>query len=310
MQETPIVIHQHLIQKFMGVGKDFSNVLALYTFYIYHAQKQKTNQPLATDDFTSNGLNWGREKVKRIKRILKDLKVIEVVQKSRYSYIHLFFIYTKKTLGKLFGEENKPTQKNTPKKEEITVPKKIKAEPKKVPKTPFHLELEKHHISQDKIKLIRESILSLKDFKKYKFDIITFAKWIAYFEKNKILYTKAHLLNWIKKLNHRTTLEQKEAIYKSINNQWKDLYLPSLKASKYHKFLGQHLFIDDKNFDTLVDIDVTNNLYIYTFKNKIMKTKETPKKLFLKHGYKKEEVKKAPINSKVMRQISGLVRRF
>jgi len=37
----------------MKQGKSFSNLLALYTFYIYHAQLQETNQPLATDEFIS-----------------------------------------------------------------------------------------------------------------------------------------------------------------------------------------------------------------------------------------------------------------
>ena len=108
MQETPIIIHQHLVQKFMTLGKDFSNALALYTFYIYHAQQQKTNRPLATDSFTCNGLNWGIEKVKRIKRLLKDLKVIEVVQVRKYSYIHLFFIYTKKKIDEVLGKTDEP----------------------------------------------------------------------------------------------------------------------------------------------------------------------------------------------------------
>jgi hypothetical protein len=55
--ENPIIIHSHLLQKFMRHGKDFANLLALYSFYIYHAQLQKTNQLLATDEFTKKGMN-------------------------------------------------------------------------------------------------------------------------------------------------------------------------------------------------------------------------------------------------------------
>jgi hypothetical protein len=37
----------------MRQGKDFANLLALYTFYTYQAKLQKTNQPLYTDEFTA-----------------------------------------------------------------------------------------------------------------------------------------------------------------------------------------------------------------------------------------------------------------
>ena len=74
----------------MKQGKHFSNLLALYSFYIYHAQLQKTNQPLATDEFVKKGLNWALDRVKKTKKILKELKVIEVVQHKQYYYIHLF----------------------------------------------------------------------------------------------------------------------------------------------------------------------------------------------------------------------------
>ena len=56
--ENPIVLHPHLLQKFLKHGKDYANLLALYSFYLYHAQLQKTNKPLATDEFTRKGMNW------------------------------------------------------------------------------------------------------------------------------------------------------------------------------------------------------------------------------------------------------------
>jgi len=112
---TPIVIHPHTLQKFMRRGKDFANLLALYTFYTYHAQLQKTNSPLATDEFVKNGLNWAIDRVKRIKKILKDMKLIEVVQRGKYYYIRLIFIYTKNKIDEIL---NKTTPKEQ-KKEEI-----------------------------------------------------------------------------------------------------------------------------------------------------------------------------------------------
>jgi len=56
--EGAIVIHENLIRRFMRYEKDFANLLALYTFYLYHAKNQKTNRPLATDQFTADGMNW------------------------------------------------------------------------------------------------------------------------------------------------------------------------------------------------------------------------------------------------------------
>ena len=114
--ENPIIIHTHLLQKFMRHGKDYANLLALYSFYIYHAQKQKTNQPLATDEFTRKGMNWALDRVKKTKRILKEMKVIEVVQKQQYSYIRLFFIYTKKKIAEILGQSSEESK-------EIAVPK-------------------------------------------------------------------------------------------------------------------------------------------------------------------------------------------
>ena len=101
--ENPIIIHPHLLQRFLKHGKDYANLLALYSFYLYHAQLQKTNQPLVTDEFTRKGMNWASDRVKRIKKILKEMKLIEVVQKRKYYYVHLFFIYTKKRIGEILG---------------------------------------------------------------------------------------------------------------------------------------------------------------------------------------------------------------
>ena len=129
--ENPIVIHPHLLQRFMKHEKDYANLLALYAFYIYHAQLQKTNQPLVTDEFTRKGMNWAIDRVKKTKKILKEMKLIEVVQNRKYYYVHLFFIYTKKKIDEILGkgeQSQKPTESEdlSPKKVEIE-----KAETKK-----------------------------------------------------------------------------------------------------------------------------------------------------------------------------------
>ncbi len=82
----------------MKYEKDFANLLALYTFYNYHAQLQKQIHHLQQIDFVKRGLGWSMDRIKRVKRILKELKLIEVVRKGKYYYVYLPFIYTKKRL--------------------------------------------------------------------------------------------------------------------------------------------------------------------------------------------------------------------
>ena len=77
-----MVINPHLYQKFINEGKEFQNLLALYMFYTYHAQYQKTNQPYATNKFVQEGLGWGLEKVKRIKALLK--KIVRLFEVYEY----------------------------------------------------------------------------------------------------------------------------------------------------------------------------------------------------------------------------------
>ncbi|CAA6811518.1 MAG: Unknown protein [uncultured Sulfurovum sp.] len=129
--ENPIVIHPHLLQRFLKHEKDYANLLALYSFYLYHAQLQKTNQPLATDEFTRKGMNWAIDRVKKTKKLLKEMKLIEVVQKKKYYYIHLFFIYTKKKIGEILGNS---TSQNPSETEDLSPKKETKTKPKNEPK--------------------------------------------------------------------------------------------------------------------------------------------------------------------------------
>jgi hypothetical protein len=274
--ENPIVIHPHLLQRFLKHGKDYANLLALYSFYIYHAQLQKTNQPLATDEFTRKGMNWAMDRVKKTKKILKEMKIIEVVQKRKYYYVHLFFIYTKKKIGEILGKCTKSlkcseTEDLSPKKVEKVIKARLKPS---VPSLP--------------------SVL---------------VKWIAYCDKNGVNYGKHNLIYWEKKLEKRVSIEQEEAVYTAIKNKWKDFYLLPIKKSKYHKFLGKSLMMQ-RDCDTLMDIGFKENKYVYQFKNVRVSTAEAPFKLFKRCGYDKKEVKTAPIVSVVQDKIMGLVRRF
>ncbi|CAA6807980.1 MAG: Unknown protein [uncultured Sulfurovum sp.] len=202
--ENPIVIHPHLLQRFLKHGKDYANLLALYSFYLYHAQLQKTNQPLATDEFTRKGMNWAIDRVKKTKKLLKEMKLIEVVQKRKYYYIYLFFIYTKKKIDEILGTstESEASAPNKPKNETTRLKP-------SVPSVPPLLN-----------------------------------QWLEYCDKKKINYAKNNLTHWEKKLEKRLTIDQQEAIYTAIKNGWKDFYVVAIKESKYHKFLGKSLMME------------------------------------------------------------------
>jgi hypothetical protein len=273
--ENPIVIHPHLLQRFLKQGKNYANLLALYSFYLYHAQQQKTNQPLATDEFTRKGMNWASDRVKKTKKLLKEMGLIEVVQKRKYYYIHLLFIYTKKKLGEILGNCNifpKPSIKEEVKPSEVKKETKTKS---------------------------KSSISVMPNVLK---------KWLEHCDKKGIKYQKSNLTYWEKKLSKRVVLDQQEAIYKAISRGWRDFYLVPKKDSKYHKFLGQSLMME-KDCDTLLNIGFANNHYIYHFKNIKFTTTANPYDLFKRHGYDRGD-NKAPIISTVQQKLMRFVQRF
>jgi len=274
--ENPIIIHPHLLQKFLKHGKDYANLLALYSFYLYHAQLQKTNQPLVTDDFTRKGMNWAIDRVKRVKRILKEMELIEVVQTRKYYYVHLFFIYTKNKIGEILGncndsQESKESKELSTKKDEPT--KEITPKPKP---------------SQPTI----------------------FDKWQEYCDKKKIKYTKNNLKYWEDKLKNRLTIDQQKAIYTATQKGWKNFYLVPVKESKYHKLLGKSLLTDKRDCDTLLDISYRDKKFVYQFKNVRVISTANPLEFFKRYGYDRDEVKTAPISSTVKDKIKGLFQRF
>jgi len=316
MNDTPIIINLNLIRKFQQQGKDFANLLGLYTFYITHAQLQKTNRPLATDSFTAHGLNWGIDKVKRIKRILKDLEVIGVVQVRKYYYVHLFFIYTKKKIGEVLGgmvetnqdapiekeEENKKDVKEELKEQEVKEEK-----PTIRIKSLFELTLIDEKIHPERIKKIRGMALDIKKLSSYTFDAKVFAKWCVYCDRNSIPYATSNLEHWIKKLDKRTSVEQEEAVYKAIEKGWKDFYLEDIKYSRFHAYLGKDLKIDGKECLVLQNVSKEKDKFILKFSNITVKTNEPIETMFGRCEYYYDG---KSITAKVKKVLLGAVKKF
>jgi len=272
---NPIVIHTHLLQKFMRHGKDYANLLALYSFYLYQAKQQETNQPLVTDEFTKKGMNWALDRVKKTKRILKEMKVIGMVQKQKYSYVQLFFIFTKKKVCEILGNS---TEGNS--KEEVV--KETPKENKVVEKSVFEKTLIIKKIKAKRIDEIRENILGIKGISSYRFNHSALANWIAYCEEKRIKYNQKHLENWLKKLDKRSSIDQHESIYKAMNKQWKDFYIVEIKDSKNHHFLGKNMMMD-KYYEKLLDLTLHKEIFTYHFKNGRFKSKIAPRMLFEKY---------------------------
>jgi hypothetical protein len=278
---NPIVIHTHLLQRFMRHGKDYANLLALYSFYLYQAKQQETNQPLVTDEFTRKGMNWALDRVKKTKRILKDMKVIGMVQKRKYSYVQLFFIFTKKKVCEILG---KSIEKNS--KEEVVKP--VKKPVEKQEKSIFEKTLIEKKINTKRIDAIKKTILSVKEISSYSFNQNALGHWIAYCEEKRIRYSQKHLQNWLKKIDKRTSIDQYESIYKAINKGWKDFYIVKEKDSTNHHFLGKSLFFDNRYHENLMDLTKHKDIFTYQFMNVSFKTKNSPELLFERYSYERE----------------------
>ena len=248
-QKSPkeIVIHVHTFQKFMKYGKDYSNLIALYSFYIYHANNQKTNQPLATNEFVRRGLGWSLDKIKRIKRILKELGLIEVVRKGLKYYIRLPFIYTKRKIEKILNSYKEKKEKG-------------REEP-----TPFLKYLIDSNISKRRAHQIRNRVLSIEDIDKYqgKFHSLYLARWIVYCERMGIRYNRGNLASWIKKMSSLFVADQYNMVDEAIGRLYKDLKIP--KNLKYKKYKGRSVKFDNKIYRNLENVFLYNNKYVYRF---------------------------------------------
>ena len=302
-----LIIHPHLMQKFLKYDKDYSNLLALYFFYLYQAKLQKTNSILATDNFTKNGIGWGLDKVKRIKRILKKLEVITLTQTSNYSYIQILHIYTqKKTIAILKSisglfDKKEPKKKEKGLESEASAPKKeqekstlatppLKSETKAVDfvvsKSLFQKTLETNKIDAHKIDFLRTTFKEL--FIELKFtqplNQKLLAKWIIYCENSTLSYNKEHLKNWLKLFQTYTSIELEKAIYTSINKKWKNFYLPDSKTSKYLPYLGKDLMLE-KHCKNLKDVKFQEGQFVYIFENSTIKSRDKIADMFEKYEY-------------------------
>ena len=267
-----MVINPNLYRKFMKVGKDFHNLLALYIFYTYHAQHQKTNQPYATDKFVQNGLGWGLEKVKRIKALLKKLGVIEIVRKGYYCYVKIIYIYTKQKVKEVLEntEVYKKEEKPKVETEDIEENREEEIEISDM-KSPIQEELEESGIESKRAWNIRDLIYDVfveNSNKNYQIDNSALIKWIVYCEKNSIRYTKNSLREWIKKLDGELIIEQFQAVNKAIYRKWKNFYPITAKESDYQRFLGRNIKLNDIIHIGLKDVYINEERRaIYQFKD-------------------------------------------
>jgi hypothetical protein len=302
-----IIIHPHLLRKFMRYQKDFPNLLALYTFYLYTAQTQQTNSILATDSFAKHGLNWAMERVKKTKKLLKGMGVITLTQKGYYSYIQLSYIYTQKKilslLKKVINVDVKSEEKEVIANQEI-------AKVKVLEKSQFVKVLEKNAIPLPKIKKMREMIISINKRDKYQgaFNQTAFANWLVYCERNAISYNKNNMKYWIDKFSVTLSIEQMDGVTHAIKNKWKNFYLPDKKASKYQKYIGLSL-LRDKEYQSLKNIYKEKGNFVYVFLNEKIVSSLEPHKVFADYGYE-EKAKQKPILASVRKNILGMVKRF
>ncbi len=99
IQGEPIVISKSISDLFLKQSHP-DRLMALYWFYYYTAKWQQTNQPKCTTEYVSRGLNWGKEKVRKVKKelarlhLIEDIKVIDPgTGKITGWYIQVHFIW-------------------------------------------------------------------------------------------------------------------------------------------------------------------------------------------------------------------------
>lgn len=92
--------------------KNFSDIIAVYTFYYYTAKWQKTNKVKATDGYVMKGIHMGAVSFKRAKQFLLDNGLItQITTRNKKGevtgwYIKLNYIWSKKKVESLDLEES------------------------------------------------------------------------------------------------------------------------------------------------------------------------------------------------------------
>lgn len=80
IENSLIVLTKYTFERFLK-EENPADLMSLYTFYLYTAKWQKTNQVYCTVCFVCKGIKWGKDKVRKIKRQLKDMGLIEDIQR-------------------------------------------------------------------------------------------------------------------------------------------------------------------------------------------------------------------------------------
>jgi hypothetical protein len=76
VESTPVLLEKATIDRFLKHERA-ADLIALYAFYIYTGNWQKTNQPAATTEYAAKGLGWGVAKLRKVKAILVTMGLIE-----------------------------------------------------------------------------------------------------------------------------------------------------------------------------------------------------------------------------------------
>ena len=76
MESTPVILPKATLDRLLKHERA-ADLIALYVFYIYTGNWQKTNQPKATTCYSANALGWGVAKLRLVKGILVKMGLIE-----------------------------------------------------------------------------------------------------------------------------------------------------------------------------------------------------------------------------------------
>jgi len=108
--EDQLIIFTQSTLDLIFAQKNPAELHGLYTFYLRQAKRQKTNQPWATDQFTRQGLNWGRDKLEKVQDQLMELGLIQKVKRRNEKgqfvgwYIRLRYKMRQQTEDKYINE--------------------------------------------------------------------------------------------------------------------------------------------------------------------------------------------------------------
>jgi hypothetical protein len=115
----PIIIPKATMDLFLSIKNEdkktnIPDVMALYNFYYYTAEWQKTNQAKCNTNYTANGLNITEDRVRKAKKKLVELGLITIIQdkktKGQFAdrFIRVNFKWRAETVDKEINKKNSP----------------------------------------------------------------------------------------------------------------------------------------------------------------------------------------------------------